>query len=1432
MFNESLFSKTVASLLLGTYLFVSLPFSVIAEERCSVVSSDLIEEKVSKTISSSGGFLTLGSASIEIPEGALRGDKTIQIERLSRVADTGESLSNTIPKAKGYRFLPSGSVFEKSVIITLPYDRVLNAKPQVLEELYTYFYDTKKKQWVRLERLEVDTDSCVVRSLTTHFTDMITATLTLPETADPVDVNLNSIKNLSSATPDSHLVRFNQPQASNRGDANFSFDLAVPAGRKGMEPSLRVLYSSDGGQGIMGSGFDVQYGSSITTDTRFGLPQYDTYDRYMLDGTVLTETNRTGDTIYYRSERESSFSRIVRYGAGTDHDRWEVTDKSGRKSIFGLDVSSCVGNGRQKFTWNISKIVDVRGNTVEFTYSKEEGYVYPEAIYYTGYGEERGNYRVQFHYDIEDSVGRKDIRVEARSRSLVSCSKLLSRITSHYKSETIRTYKFIYKEGLAQKKMLTHFVVFNNAGEYYEYSFDYTEPNMTAGGKIEYFSDVMEWKGEKPLHVGTGSNVGTSFNGAAGVGFGSSYIDGRVTGGGSTSSSSGRSYTEATLIDIDGDGRLDSVRQDGENLYVSLGNGFGFGDEKRITINDFTTKLDYEANDSSSTGWNVYGGVGSKVNISAGASYAEVSQKSSSTTKCSFMDVNRDGLVDIVVSGKKTYFRNTGNLTFVSTPLSIEVEIGDVVQKISKKDAEEYAKAYFVQTPFRMWRAPYEGRVNIAEVARYTAANRGEGVKIHTYFSEQDSQNFTLDVPCEKEQTGFTIKKDEAVYFISDTGEEPKDLDIDWDITLTYSHVKALQPAVKTPLFVYESFKNINVTIERTTSTSNEDITESDVDAIQNKFNNTYNPLYFSLYTIIKSKPTKKNKDDSSYQYRLSLSYNENWEGKVTDAMRQAIYAQLLADGHILPRAYPKEAFELLCNAVREEKTEWDEVSDFARYFEYKLSDDVFVFINDDDKDLIEFYNDYGLFFTSDIKDKALQLLNVDGITRTISPSKITYSRFESEDFSKEGRSKESIGSVYSDAEIKTHFLNIGTLVGVDGREQKITYNFTTKQVLVDGKVDSRVKLKPHGALESPPSTFDLEVYKDSSGEVACELSVRCSEINSRATYIYQEEMDKLVSEYDVPYVDIHDEYWHWDGETEKVQDPEAKITSAIGLSAEEIEAFIASMYELRTVYKEVEGDPLLDEEGNQVFDEEGNEVFELIEVVDYTYYIIQDTPNYGEAQKLLSAYKYRHVTEDLFLFYTQSDNGYRLKDFWKTEKTQSEIFQMDIDALVSVLKVDVDSLPKKPIRKKKALYNIYCEKNALLLSKCQTYRFETYHSISYSVVYNTEYLYAIDDSSKYTLPILGKEGRLVEEVRPLALGRHLWNTEADYSVENMNLPFEVGTYFVSSGEYPELVELEDEAVAIGTGEVLYGGNKNWYYGVWKGTLTEHPFEKDVFGRV
>ena len=249
--NEVEISKSkrfIAAVMLFSYVSVLNPFVAFA----NTGKQEITECKEVLISAEAGGKIELDGASIEIPSGALKKDTRISITHLRRVEDTGESLYNAIPSSGGYRFLPHGTKFLKDVTITLPYSPELNGKPQALEELYTYFYDEKNHRWIKLERLEVNQKECVVRSLSSHFTDMINATLTLPESASPVDVNLNSIKNLEAAKPDGHLIKFNSPKASNMGDASFSFELAVPAGRRGMEPAISVSYSSAGGNGIMG----------------------------------------------------------------------------------------------------------------------------------------------------------------------------------------------------------------------------------------------------------------------------------------------------------------------------------------------------------------------------------------------------------------------------------------------------------------------------------------------------------------------------------------------------------------------------------------------------------------------------------------------------------------------------------------------------------------------------------------------------------------------------------------------------------------------------------------------------------------------------------------------------------------------------------------------------------------------------------------------------------------------------------------------------------------------------------------------------------------------------------------------------------------------------------------------------------------------------
>lgn len=745
----------------------------------------------------------------EIPEGALKKDTKISITRLYTVEDTGESLYNAIPKSGGYRFLPAGTNFAKDVTIILPYSAELNAKPQSLDELYTYFYDTQKKCWIKLERLEVDREHHKVRSLSTHFTDMINATLTMPESASPVDVNLNSIKNLEAAKPDGHLIKFNPPKASNMGDTGFSFELAVPAGRRGMQPQIAVSYSSGGGNGIMGKGFDVSYGSCITTDTRFGLPNYDTNDTYMFDGILLKETSRRGTEITYKPLKEVSFSRIKRIGAGTENDYWEVTDKSGTKRIYAQDTKSCVGSGTQTFTWNLTRIEDVNRNTVIYEYNafdvqeeKTFGYVYPTAIYYTGHENEAGKYSVKFHYDFhydmdgnKNKIQREDVRIDARSKQIVSCKKLLTRITTHYNNGgPIRTYDFGYKDGLAKEKMLVSLTVSNNAGDRYAYTFDYNEPKIVNGG-VEYFADAEEWfiGKDNPLQIGNSTSIGANFNGSAGVGYGTRLIDARITGGASGSVNSGESYTEDSMMDINGDGKPDAISQDGTTVYVALNNGDGFDAAVPIHIvkGSFTGDLDYEKNTSSSVGWNIYSGAGikaSKIAVSAGAGYSEVYQKTSSTVLCSFMDMNRDGLVDIVESGKDYYLKNLGDLKFTQAYISSNIVIQDVSQTITLEERNDYQKAYFIQNPFRMWKAPYEGIVTINENAQGITSELKTSIVTKTFIGDSASDNGLEINPLPKDKglkhskkTDYAIEKDKNIYFIADVGSEPKNSDIDME---------------------------------------------------------------------------------------------------------------------------------------------------------------------------------------------------------------------------------------------------------------------------------------------------------------------------------------------------------------------------------------------------------------------------------------------------------------------------------------------------------------------------------------------------------------------------------------------------------------------------------------------------------------------------
>ena len=1433
---EASFTKRIAAVIMtASYISVISPITLLAEtaiNNADIKGTVSVKEEKSEVLISAeeGGTVVLGEASVEIPAGALKKDTRISITRIHKVEDTGESLCNATAHPGGYRFLPAGTKFEKDVTITLPYSVELNAKPQALSGLYTYFYDTQKESWIKLERLEIDKENHKVRSLSTHFTDMINATLALPESAGPADVNLNSIKNLEAARPDGHLIKFNPPEAGNMGDASFSFELAVPEGRKGMQPQISVSYSSGGGNGIMGRGFDAGYGSSITTDTRLGLPDYDTRDTYMLDGTLLEEKSRKGNEITYRPLKETPFSRIKRY---MDDNHWEVTDKSGTKRIYAQNKDSCVGSGAETFTWNLTRTEDANGNSVVYEYEKDSGYVYPAFIYYTGFNGKKGNYKVQFHYDNNGTEIRKDVRMDARSREIISCRKLLTSITTHYKDEGyIRKYNFNYTEGLAKEKMLVSLAISNNAGESYEYTFDYTLPRKNDNGDIIYFAEAKEWNNGQPLQVGNSTNIGANFNGAAGLGYGTRVIDVRATAGGSGSVSSGESYTEDSMLDINGDGRPDAISQKGETVYVALNNGAGFDEKQAINIKSGTLSedLEHEKNSSSSVGWNIYGGAGSSSgSLSLGVGYSEVRQKSSSKSLCSFIDMDRDGLPDIVETGKSTYLKNLGNLEFEQRNIYSSIAVTEVTQKVKPELAEEYRKTYFVQTPFRMWEAPYEGIITITESAYGVSENfdKGKQVIAKTYKNDDESDDTTLRINItapnitKTSRNTMDVVKASGYYFISDNGKEPEKTDIDWDINIEYSDIKTFKKGLKHPLLNLKKYEELKPA-QKTYSNNGNKAKEDYKNFIVSEYLDNQTVL-LKLFSITVQEVHSN--DNNSYEYLLNAQYDSDWTKKTNIEEQKAIISTLMENQCLIPSVFTESQFTEYYESVKTNASKSSDIikyySDFAMQFEHDVTDNLYLFRDfSREHPVSDFLETYPI--PEGVQTAALLNYNQNGIIASFTMDDIFYGCHSEKEFNGER-------DIRNEGTVTNKVLNAGTYnssdLFIDLVDNKLKFR-GDKENFVPLDISSDVI---NTTVTENSVSIQYGINKDKYGNYESIITVTLDGLSYRALNLSNEEFQKIVDDIDVAYSDVHDNHWKLEDtedETKRIKTSDIDVLfKEIPLTDSQKEEFISDLYEKKDVYTKIE---INNPDGGSINNEEPKYKEEPV----YSYYILKENADYTKAQKILDEYKKEIVYKEKYPFYTISNGNYILKNEWKffkEKETARSEWISEIEA--EILNAEPELKQDNPTEFSNRVETIFEEKYAeylnldgLLLAECKKFTFGKFSSIQTFQEFNIEHLYNISSNS-YSL-LVAENGFNLDEVT-YTLPKVNWNSGRDYSTENINCEKIIYSYSETITQ-DGVTDTAVEEIKIQNDEILYGGKGNWFYGIWKGSLSDIPFSKET----
>lgn len=706
--------------------------------------------------------INLGSAELAIPQGVLRNSENFSITALRDIDMPALSpeMVNVTSQNAGYRFLPHGEHFSAPAKVSIGYDKSKIPTGYTEQDIRTYYFNKKEKKWVALDKDTLNHQQNVLVSKTTHFTDMVNGILKVPESPETGSYAPNSIKDIKAANPSEGIVSIAPPSPNSMGSVTTNFPIKLPAGRAGMQPSLNVSYSSEGGNGWMGMGWDMSI-PAVTIDTRWGVPRYDggtETEIYSLGGEQLTfevspgvfvmpnrnegfEKARQADRQFY-PRIEGAYNRIIRKGSNPTNYVWVITSKDGTTSYFGGDETGVQDNAVLKDAngnigyWALYKTVDANKNYVKYLYDNTayQGttgnggqQIYPKEINYTLHETSNPpqNYKVTFNTD----TNRSDVQIDGRLGFLTVISKRLTGVAVSYSGSNIRSYQFSYTEGAFKKQLLTAIKELDaNGAEFYTNKIEYENAPSNIFGPAQSWSVQdnanVSGSGYSMLSGSSGESLGTNF----GISIGMYTIPNLPTAdqslfsfrkgtfGAHGSVSNNKSNIKITLIDIDGDNLPDRVYETGGVVYFSKNLSVPGGQQKfgtSVAVSGNTSEI----GKTKVSAWGV-GIDGNFSNVSLGFDYSN----STSTTTSYFMDFNSDGLVDFVKDGKVFFNRIVNGIPnfypdSAGSPSPINITASSSQQSLFDSQDQAEKKMMLEQNPLhdivRVWVAPKTGTITV-----------------------------------------------------------------------------------------------------------------------------------------------------------------------------------------------------------------------------------------------------------------------------------------------------------------------------------------------------------------------------------------------------------------------------------------------------------------------------------------------------------------------------------------------------------------------------------------------------------------------------------------------------------------------------------------------------------------------------------------------
>jgi len=786
------------------------------------------------------------------PAGALKNNVTVSVSGLRKIdiAPLNSAMVNVTGKNAGFRLLPHGTIFEKAVTLSLPFDKKAIPEGYTEKDINVFYFDENKRLWQEVTKDSLDIKQGIIKAKTTHFTDFIAGIIKMPESPETSGYTPTSIKDLKAASPLVGIQSIAPPSANGRGTMSTGFSIVIPNGRGGMQPSLNLQYDSDGGHSWAGMGWDIS-APAVSIETRWGAPRYDQNketETYTIAGEQLIPNShradwvgRTADKQFY-PRREGAFQQIIRKGSSPKNYYWVVKDKSGVASYYGGTAAGLAENGILQDAngnvghWALCLQVDLKGNTVEYEYDKRDGELYLKKVYYTGFGSQKGNYNVTFVKSSDlGEANRADVQVSARLGFRQLNNQLLRKIEVRYKSDMFRSYELNYTVGAFKKTLLKSITEYDSESKlFYTNTLDYFDDVRDASGKYNPFGAAQSWsvpsdnikqgftgiKDFESNHTLAGSTNGTntSVNYRIGVGLATLGTFKNNTIGAHGANGWGKSETSIVLEDLDGDSYPDKVFKIGndiyyrKNLHASQPNTFG--DAMKI---EGIKNLGLYKNKSFS--WGVDASVGFGV-ASANVGYDE--QRSTNRTLSYFMDFNGDGLVDFVNNGRVYYNRIVNGVpVFLTSSLETPSPVsggGDLT--LAKPDRTQELLQLLAKNPLhdvvRVWQAPAKGTIVVnqsfqliedlsEERKEYKTRNgldKADGV--HLYFQKGNALLWNeivsaLDYSQKiKPAQTLNVEKGERLYFRISSVKDGNYDKVIWDPKIEFTQVEKRTPTSNT----------------------------------------------------------------------------------------------------------------------------------------------------------------------------------------------------------------------------------------------------------------------------------------------------------------------------------------------------------------------------------------------------------------------------------------------------------------------------------------------------------------------------------------------------------------------------------------------------------------------------------------------------------